>query len=114
LFDYEQIREYHKRNPSARVVDTSDAFEELLKEEPVIEFSGEVTSPCFLVVIYLKINFFSISLITSMGNCINSYCQNNSRIFLVPVVELSFPNLLATQYCMGSLNVTWQRGAIKI
>lgn len=47
LFDYEQIREYHKRNPSARVVDTSDAFEELLKEEPVIEFSGEVTSRFF-------------------------------------------------------------------
>ncbi|KAF3334980.1 Splicing factor 3A subunit 3 [Carex littledalei] len=36
-----EIREYHKRNPSARVVDTSDAFEELLKEEPAIEFSGE-------------------------------------------------------------------------
>jgi hypothetical protein len=35
------------KNPSARVVDTSDAFEELLKEEPVIEFSGKVTSPCF-------------------------------------------------------------------
>lgn len=36
-----EIREYHRRNPAARFVDTSDEYEQLLKEEPPIEFSGE-------------------------------------------------------------------------
>jgi splicing factor 3A subunit 3 len=37
-----EIREYHRRHPSARaVVDTTDEYEQLLKEEPQIEFSGE-------------------------------------------------------------------------
>ncbi|KAK3165090.1 hypothetical protein QOZ80_1AG0028790 [Eleusine coracana subsp. coracana] len=36
-----EIREYHRRNPSARFVSTTDDYEELLKEEPVIEFTGE-------------------------------------------------------------------------
>lgn len=44
-----QIREYHRRNPSARLVSTTDDFEELLKEEPVIEFTGEVLSPFLFV-----------------------------------------------------------------
>ncbi|KAK1302527.1 hypothetical protein QJS10_CPB12g01097 [Acorus calamus] len=35
------IREYHRRNPSARIVDVNDDGEEILKEEPRIEFSGE-------------------------------------------------------------------------
>lgn len=38
-----QIRDYHRRHPSARVVDTTEEYEELLKEEPHIEFSGEVS-----------------------------------------------------------------------
>ncbi|XP_075502283.1 splicing factor SF3a60 homolog [Primulina tabacum] len=36
-----EIREYHRRHPTARYVDTTDEFEQLLKEEPVIEFTGE-------------------------------------------------------------------------
>ncbi|KAL0304398.1 UNVERIFIED_CONTAM: Splicing factor SF3a60 [Sesamum radiatum] len=37
-----EIREYHRRHPAARyVVDTNDEYEQLLKEEPVIEFTGE-------------------------------------------------------------------------
>ncbi|KAM7504862.1 hypothetical protein LguiB_003766 [Lonicera macranthoides] len=36
-----EIREYHRRHPAARVVDTTDEYEQLLKEEPPIEFSGE-------------------------------------------------------------------------
>lgn len=36
-----EIREYHRRHPAARYVDTTDEYENLLKEEPVIEFSGE-------------------------------------------------------------------------
>ncbi|PKI72437.1 splicing factor SF3a60 homolog [Punica granatum] len=36
-----EIREYHRKHPAARVVDTNEEFEELLKEEPQIEFSGE-------------------------------------------------------------------------
>lgn len=36
-----EIRDYHRRNPSARFVSTTDDYEELLKEEPTIEFSGE-------------------------------------------------------------------------
>lgn len=39
-----QIREYHRRHPAARYVDTTDEYEQLLKEEPVIEFTGEVDS----------------------------------------------------------------------
>ncbi|XP_057798707.1 splicing factor SF3a60 homolog [Salvia miltiorrhiza] len=36
-----EIREYHRRHPAARYVDTTDEYEHLLKEEPVIEFTGE-------------------------------------------------------------------------
>ncbi|KAG1367555.1 hypothetical protein COCNU_14G000230 [Cocos nucifera] len=36
-----EIRDYHRRHPAARVVDVNEEFEELLKEEPQIEFSGE-------------------------------------------------------------------------
>ncbi|KAG8062356.1 hypothetical protein GUJ93_ZPchr0003g18627 [Zizania palustris] len=36
-----EIRDYHRRNPSARFVSETDDFEELLKEEPAIEFTGE-------------------------------------------------------------------------
>ena len=36
-----QIREYHRRHPAARVVDVNED-DGLLKEEPQIEFSGEV------------------------------------------------------------------------
>lgn len=36
-----EIREYHRRHPTARYVDTNDEYEQLLKEEPMIEFTGE-------------------------------------------------------------------------
>ncbi|PWA83838.1 hypothetical protein CTI12_AA163700 [Artemisia annua] len=36
-----EIREYHRRVPSARIIDTTDEYEQLLEEEPVVEFSGE-------------------------------------------------------------------------
>ncbi|XP_072968725.1 splicing factor SF3a60 homolog [Typha angustifolia] len=36
-----EIRDYHRRHPAARVVDATEDYEELLKEEPHIEFSGE-------------------------------------------------------------------------
>ncbi|KAL5219292.1 hypothetical protein ABZP36_019976 [Zizania latifolia] len=36
-----EIRDYHRRNPSARFISETDDFEELLKEEPAIEFTGE-------------------------------------------------------------------------
>ncbi|KAF2315487.1 hypothetical protein GH714_039925 [Hevea brasiliensis] len=36
-----EIREYHRRHPAARVVDANEEHEALLKEEPVIEFTGE-------------------------------------------------------------------------
>ncbi|KAE8717474.1 OBP3-responsive protein 1 isoform 1 [Hibiscus syriacus] len=36
-----EIREYHRKHPAARVVDANEEYEALLKEEPVIEFSGE-------------------------------------------------------------------------
>ena len=39
---YVQIREYHRRHPSARVIDANEEYEEVLKEEPRIEFTGEV------------------------------------------------------------------------
>lgn len=41
---FEQIRDYHRRHPAARVVDATEDYEELLKEEPHIEFSGEVVT----------------------------------------------------------------------
>ncbi|PKA61495.1 hypothetical protein AXF42_Ash014412 [Apostasia shenzhenica] len=36
-----EIREYHRRHPLARVIDPNEEFEDMLKEEPYIEFSGE-------------------------------------------------------------------------
>ncbi|CAI9092540.1 OLC1v1027808C1 [Oldenlandia corymbosa var. corymbosa] len=36
-----EIREYHRRHPAARVVDVNEEHEQLLKEEPQVEFSGE-------------------------------------------------------------------------
>ncbi|KAG9142358.1 hypothetical protein Leryth_016850 [Lithospermum erythrorhizon] len=43
-----EIRDYHRRHPAARVVDTTDEFELLLKEEPQVEFSGEEASGRYL------------------------------------------------------------------
>lgn len=43
LFVFGQIREYHRRHPAARVVNSNEEYEAMLKEEPVIEFSGEVS-----------------------------------------------------------------------
>ena len=39
-----QIREYHRRHPNAKMIDAGDDPEELLKEEPWVDFSGEVSS----------------------------------------------------------------------
>ncbi|KAL9163150.1 hypothetical protein ABFS82_06G022300 [Erythranthe guttata] len=36
-----EIRDYHRRHSAARYVDTTDEYEQLLKEEPAIEFTGE-------------------------------------------------------------------------
>lgn len=36
-----EIREYHRRHPAARVVDVNEDYDQLLKEEPQIEFTGE-------------------------------------------------------------------------
>ncbi|GLU18354.1 hypothetical protein SLE2022_346600 [Rubroshorea leprosula] len=36
-----EIREYHRKHPAARVVDANEEYEGLLKEEPIIEFTGE-------------------------------------------------------------------------
>ncbi|KAJ6748806.1 SPLICING FACTOR SF3A-RELATED [Salix purpurea] len=36
-----EIREYHRRHPAARAVDVNEDYEAMLKEEPVIEFTGE-------------------------------------------------------------------------
>lgn len=38
-----EIREYHRRHPAARVVDANEEHDALLKEEPLIEFTGEVS-----------------------------------------------------------------------
>ncbi|KAL6211406.1 hypothetical protein ACLB2K_016632 [Fragaria x ananassa] len=40
------IREYHRRHPAALVVDANEELEALLKEEPQVEFSGEVSLSC--------------------------------------------------------------------
>lgn len=36
-----EIREYHRKHPSGRLVDPNEDYEALLKEEPSVEFSGE-------------------------------------------------------------------------
>lgn len=43
-----QIREYHRRHPAALVVDANEEHEALLKEEPQVEFSGEVSLYLFV------------------------------------------------------------------
>ena len=37
-----QIREYHAHHPAARALEPMDDPEVLIKEEPYVEFSGEV------------------------------------------------------------------------
>lgn len=51
MFIFVQIREYHRRHPSARVLDTTDEYEQILEEEPQIEFSGEVSQ--YLYTLYV-------------------------------------------------------------
>ncbi|VFQ89111.1 unnamed protein product [Cuscuta campestris] len=46
-----EIREYHRRNLGARVLDTSDEYEQLLKHEQQITFSGEVSAFTILAII---------------------------------------------------------------
>ena len=43
LLLYLQICEYYRRHSAAHVVDANEEYEALLKEEPLIEFSGEVS-----------------------------------------------------------------------
>ncbi|XP_027103575.1 splicing factor SF3a60 homolog [Coffea arabica] len=43
-----EIREYHRRHPAARVIDANDEYEQILREEPQIEFSGEEASGRYL------------------------------------------------------------------
>ncbi|XP_078429865.1 splicing factor-like protein [Wolffia australiana] len=43
-----EIREYHRRHPVGLVADAAEEYEELLKEEPIIEFSGEEASGRYL------------------------------------------------------------------
>ncbi|KAL6615800.1 hypothetical protein ACP70R_038070 [Stipagrostis hirtigluma subsp. patula] len=51
-----EIRDYHRRNPSARFISATDDYEELLKEEPVIEFTGErlFDSSCRISVVWME------------------------------------------------------------
>ena len=44
---FSQVREYHRRHPNVREAITADDPEEYLKEEPYIDFSGEVISWIF-------------------------------------------------------------------
>lgn len=53
-----QIREYHRRHPAARVVDVNEE-DGLLKEEPQIEFSGEVS--LFLLLPWICIELLDFS-----------------------------------------------------
>lgn len=51
-----QVREYHRRHPNVREAVTADDPEEYLKEEPYIDFSGEVEpwiSYCFSLTLVL-------------------------------------------------------------
>ena len=52
-----QIREYHRKHPAARVVDANEEYEELLKEEPRIEFRGEVSLSLSLTLTYVCLLF---------------------------------------------------------
>lgn len=36
-----EIREYHRRHSAARVVDAGEEYEQMFKEDPVLDFSGE-------------------------------------------------------------------------
>lgn len=36
-----EIREYHRRHPAARVVDAGEEYEQIFKEDPILDFSGE-------------------------------------------------------------------------
>lgn len=49
-----QIREYHRRHPSARVIDAGEEYEQMFKEDPGLDFSGEVLLS-FLSVACIKI-----------------------------------------------------------
>lgn len=56
-----QIREYHRRHPAARDVSVNDDYEQLLKEEPQIEFTGEVShSACLSLCLHLFVDGFSV------------------------------------------------------
>ncbi|KAL9262629.1 Splicing factor SF3a60-like protein, partial [Drosera capensis] len=37
-----EIREYHRRHPAARAVDAGEEYELMFKEDPQLDFSGEV------------------------------------------------------------------------
>lgn len=70
-----QIREYHRRHPAARVVDVNED-DGLLKEEPQIEFSGEVDFFLCLEVAYNCLTQLFIKLI----DCLIAYpCMKSSH-----------------------------------
>ncbi|KNA09357.1 hypothetical protein SOVF_154360 [Spinacia oleracea] len=43
-----EIREYHRRHQSARVIDAEEEYEQMFKEDPMLDFSGEEASGRYL------------------------------------------------------------------
>ena len=76
-----QIREYHRKHPAARVVDANEEYEALLKEEPQIEFSGEVgprllfSNACFSYELPCYVLSFSLNRMECMLCCLHSCFQ---------------------------------------
>jgi hypothetical protein len=73
-----QIREYHRKHPAARVVDANEEYEGLLKEEPMIEFSGEVSFALYfsLYTAYLTKCLIVVQHIEFPKACVLPVCQD--------------------------------------
>ncbi|KAL0318014.1 UNVERIFIED_CONTAM: Splicing factor SF3a60 [Sesamum angustifolium] len=107
-----EIREYHRRHPAARyVVDTNDEYEQLLKEEPVIEFTGEESFPdyeaCGVVVFLLLSDFyFSVErcLVFMVG--LESFLLKLWVCSLLDIVGQSCGGCLGSGFVVGLL-VVW-------
>lgn len=79
-----QIREYHRRHPSVREATTADDPEEYLKEEPYIDFSGEVVYCRTLSSIYdrsgrrwcLELDLIYVLIISQLGIILLQECKS--------------------------------------
>lgn len=110
-----QIREYHRRHPAARVVDVNED-DGLLKEEPQIEFSGEVSLFLFMTEICIELldcsSFMVNTVVFHKTGLLPGHIWETSLEItpITPSPIMKIILMLAFSYCMSTQSILMKEG----